>query len=111
MYVRCGYFIGQPVAGKKAELDAQLHGIVELYRRFPRIRWANMSVADEVDEGAPAIYATIQFCFDSKQDLEAALATPVRQELRTHYANAVLPLFEGTIKHANQTVTHMAMPD
>lgn len=107
MYVRCGYFIGQPVKGKKKELDEQLHGVVELYRRFPGIRWASMLVSDEVDDGAPAIYATIQFCFDSKADLEAALATPHRQELRDYYASAVLPLFEGTVQHANQDVTWM----
>lgn len=107
MYVRCGYFIGQPVQGKKKELDEQLHAVVEMYRRFPGIRWASMLVTDEVDDGTPAIYATLQFCFDSKADLETALATPHRQELRTHYANAVLPFFEGTIKHANQEVTCM----
>jgi len=107
MYVRCGYFIGHPVPGKKKELDEQLHAVVEMYRRFPGIRWASMLVADEVDDGAPAIYATIQFCFDSKTALETALATPHRQELRTHYANAVLPLFEGTVLHANQNVTSM----
>ncbi|CAM5428506.1 hypothetical protein [Eoetvoesiella caeni] len=107
MYVRCGYFIGQPVQGKKKELDEQLHAVVEMYRRFPGIRWASMLVADEADVGAPAIYATIQFCFDSKAALEAALATPHRQELRAHYANAVMPLFEGSVQHANQAVSNI----
>lgn len=107
MYVRCGYFIGRPVEGKKDELDAQLRAIVNLYPKFPGIRWANMLIADEVDEGAPAIYATIQFAFDSKEALEAALATPHRQELRAQYAKTVLPLFEGTVLHANQHVASM----
>lgn len=111
MYVRCGYFIGKPAAGKKAELDAELMGVVKLYHKFPGLRWANMLIADEVEEGSPEIYATLHFCFDSKEALEAALATPVRQELRTHYANAVLPFFEGTIKHANQHATSLIMPD
>lgn len=109
MYVRCGYFIGQPVDGKKEALDEQLRAVMELYPKFPGIRWAKMLIADEVDEGAPGIYATVQFAFDSKSDLEAALATPSRQEIRGHYARFVLPLFEGTVLHANQHVT--TMPD
>ena len=107
MYVRCGYFIGRPIQGKKDELDAQLRAVMDLYPGFPGIRWAHMLIADEVDEGAPDVYATVQFAFDSKEALDAALATPHRQELRAHYARWVLPLFEGTVLHANQHVASM----
>ncbi|WP_017522748.1 hypothetical protein [Pusillimonas noertemannii] len=107
MYVRCGYFIGRPVEGKKDELDAQLQAMMPHYNGFPGIRWANMLIADQVDDGAPAIYATVQFAFDSKEALEAALATPHRQVVRDQYAKTVLPLFEGTVLHANQHVASM----
>ncbi|HUH88782.1 MAG TPA: hypothetical protein VL003_12150 [Pusillimonas sp.] len=110
MYVRCGYFIGRPIEGKKEELDTQLKAMMAHYPGFPGIRWAQMLIADEVDEGAPGIYATVQFAFDSKEALEAALATPHRQEVRGHYARSVLPLFDGTVLHANQHVATMPTP-
>ncbi len=104
MYVRCAYFIGRPVAGKQKELDEQLLAVVDLYPGFPGLRWANMMLSKEPDDGTPDIYATVQFCFDSPEALAQALDTPHRQVVRDHYAKHVLPLFEGTIKHVNQEV-------
>ena len=110
MYVRCAYFIGHPVTGKKEELDKRLLEVVEMYPEFPGLRWANIMIAKEADEGAPDIYATLQFCFDSPEALARALDTPHRQVMRNHFTTHVLPLFEGKIFHVNQEVNSVIMP-
>ncbi len=104
MFIRSAYFVGKPFPGKEAEFRQLLQGALKLYMGFKNIRGAQFLEAREVEEGAPAIYATLQLRFDSESDLQAALATPFRQEMRSYFLNSVFPLFDGTAKHINHHV-------
>lgn len=104
MFVRCAYFMGHPVAGQEAVLRERLLETLQLYMKFDKIRSVQLLTAQEVEAGAPEIHATLQLVFDSERDLLEALATPYRQQLRAHFAEKILPLFEGTIKHINHAV-------
>lgn len=104
MYVRSAYFVGKPFPGKEAEFRQRMQEAVKLYLGFKNIRAAQFMDARDADEGAPGIYATLQLCFDNESDLQAALATPFRQEMRSHFLNNVFPLFDGAAKHINHQV-------
>ncbi|MEO7243030.1 MAG: hypothetical protein ABIW85_08980 [Variovorax sp.] len=101
MFIRCAYFTGKPVAGKEAALKKSLQATLAAYMKFEKIRSVQLLIAKEHEEGAPNHYATLQLCFDSEADLQAALATPFRQEMRAHFVDNVFPLFEGVVKHIN----------
>jgi len=105
MFIRSAYFIGQPVAGQAEALRGHLEAALQRYMGFDKIQSAQLYVSQEFEEGAPGIYATLQLCFACEADLLAALATPFRQEMRAYFAEAVFPLFEGSVKHINHEVT------
>ncbi len=104
MFMRCAYFLGKPLAGRDAEFHASLQGIMQRYWGFEKIRAVQLLSAREHEEGAPPVYATLQLCFDNEADLQEALTSPYRQALRAQFAETVLPLFEGQVKHINHAV-------
>ncbi len=105
MFMRCAYLIGQPQPGKGDELQQALRSALKMYMNFDRILSARLLLGQDHEDGAPAIYATLEFWFDTEADLHAALDKPYRQEFRTWFAANVTPLFDGVIKHINQDVT------
>ncbi len=107
MFMRCAYFIGRPVPGQEAELHRRMIDTAGRYLGFPQMRSVQLITSQQKDEGAPDLYATLQLIYDSEQAMHDALALPLRDELRAHFAAQVLPLFEGTVKHINH---HMDVP-
>lgn len=105
MFMRCAYLIGQAKPGKGDELQKALRSALKMYMGFDRILSARLLVGQDHEEGAPEIYATLEFLFETEADLHAALAKPYRQEFRAWFASNVTPLFEGVIKHINQDTT------
>ena len=105
MFIRCAYFVGKPIPGKEAQLRARLAETLGLYMGFDKIRRVQLLSTQAAEEGAPDVFACLQLSFDTEQDLQQALATPYRQQLRAHFAEAVLPLFDGTVKHINHQVS------
>ncbi len=105
MFMRCAYHIGQPRPGKGDDLQKALRSALKMYMNFERIVSARLLLGRDHEEGAPAIYATLEFWFASEADLHAALDKPYRQEFRTWFAANVTPLFDGVVKHINQDVT------
>ena len=108
MFMRCAYFVGQPVASKAAEFQARLDEALKRYMGFERILSAQMLMAREREDGAPNIYATLQLCFRSEADLRAALASPFRTVMRAYFVEQVFPLFEGSVTHINHDVSEQS---
>lgn len=105
MFMRCAYFVGRPVRGKEAELHARLTDALTMYQGFDKIRSVQLLLAKESEEGAPDIYATLQLCFAEEAELQAALASPFRQQMRAYFVDTVFPPFEGSVKHINHAVS------
>ncbi|MES2412484.1 MAG: hypothetical protein V4614_01695 [Pseudomonadota bacterium] len=108
MFMRCAYLIGQPKPGKDAELQKALRAALPMYKGFDGLQSARLLLGQDHEEGAPAIYATLEFWFKDEAALNAALDKPYRQEFRTWFAANVTPLFDGVIKHINQDLIELA---
>lgn len=105
MFMRCAYLIGQPKQGKGDDLRKALQSALKMYAGFDKLVSARLLLGQDHEEGAPQIFATLEFWFETEADLHAALAKPYRQEFRAWFAANVTPMFEGVIKHINQQVT------
>lgn len=103
MYTRNAFFLGQPVAGSEEQFRAGLETGTAAYAKLPGVRSARLEFPLARDAGAPNIYATIRMVFASAADIEHALASPERQRVRAAFADAVMPLFEGTVAHVNSS--------
>lgn len=101
MYIRNAFFLGHPATGAEDKFRAGLETGTAQYAKLPGVRSARLEFPLSKDDGAPDIYATIRMVFASEQDLERALASKERQVVRTAFASAVMPLFEGTVAHVN----------
>lgn len=101
MYTRYAYFMGQPKAGAEDQFMAGLEAATAQYAGLPGVRSARLEIPETIDDGAPAIFASIRMAFDSAADIEIALASPERQLVRAAFVSQVLPLFEGTVAHIN----------
>lgn len=108
MYTRYAYFLGQPVAGAEAQFVAGLEAATARYAGLPRVRSARLEMPESIDEGAPAIFASIRMSFDRAEDIAFALASPERQLVRAAFMSQVLPLFDGKVVHINNRGTEYA---
>ncbi|MBM3517637.1 MAG: EthD family reductase [Alphaproteobacteria bacterium] len=101
MYVRCGFFEGEVASEDRARFDAFWEEIaLPLARRLPGIRSARILRGRQYEPDAPRFYQVVELSFGSLADIEAALASPVRAEIRARYAEFA-PLFKGRLTHIN----------
>lgn len=101
MYTRCAYFTGRPRPGREREFEQRLREGLNRYVGLPGLQSAVLHLAAEAEPGAPALHAVIELRFEDAAAVEAALATPLRHELRAWFHEHVLPLFEGNVAHIN----------
>lgn len=101
MYVRCAYFEGDVDPGDRARFDGFMEAeIMPRLAKMPRVRAVRLLRGREFEEGAPHFYQTIEQDYDSLEDIENALASEIRAELREKLSE-VMPLFEGRLSHIN----------
>ena len=75
MYVRCAYFEGTVAAENRERFDRFFdEEVIPMITRFPNLRRVRLLRGEWFEEGAPGIYQTIELTFDSKDDIDAALA-------------------------------------
>jgi hypothetical protein len=72
-------------------------------KQFPAIKGLQVKWAREFEEGAPAILLTLEHCYDSKADLERALASDARARV-WDALSVVMPYFQGEVSHVNSDV-------
>lgn len=106
MYVRCAYFVGTVAPEHQAEFNRVYEErAMPIIATFPRIRSARLLRGDWHEAGAPPVYQVIELTFDSKQDLEAALASDARAaNLKMLKESGVEKYLNGAIYHINYAV-------
>ena len=72
--------------------------VLQAIATYPGLREVRLRKPAEAEPGAPAVYVQFDLYFDDLPAMHAALASPVRQEVRETIA-AVMPLFKGRVYH------------
>ena len=103
MYVRCAYFEGDVAAENREKFNRFFEDVaVPLINKFPGIRGVRLLRSEWREEGAPNIYQTIELTFDNREAVEAALASPARENnLENMRKSGIMDLFDGTVRHIN----------
>ena len=101
MYCRNALFIGTVAAENMDTFKAQINGPMrEAIMNFPKIQCLEIKWVEEREDGTPEILFTIEQTYDTKADMEAALASDARPKV--HAALAVVKdHFNGNIYHMN----------
>lgn len=83
----------------RAAFDAQMEGtVLRAIATYPGIREVRLRKSLETEAGAPAVYMQFDLYFDTIAAMHAALATPVRHQVRETIAT-VMPLLKGRVYH------------
>jgi len=99
LIIRTAVLEGTVPQTERAGFDARMRdGVLPAIARYPGLRRATLRRAAEQEPGAPSVYMTFELWFDDLAAMEAALASPVRQEVRARIAEAMGP-FEGRVYH------------
>ncbi len=99
MIIRCAVLEGSVAEADRAGFDHHMATTVRAaIARYPGIRAVRLRRPVETEAGAPPIYMIFDLCFDSLAAMHAALASPVRQEVRSEIAR-MMSVFHGTVYH------------
>lgn len=99
MIVRSAVLEGTVAEADRATFDAHMRDIVlPAIARYPGLRRVDLRRPAEVEAGAPPVYIIFDLHFDTLAAMHAALASPVRQEVRSVIA-AGMARFTGRVYH------------
>lgn len=99
MIVRSAVLEGTVGEADRASFDlAMSTTVVDAIARYPRLREVKLWKPAESEAGAPPVYMVFELYFDSLADMHAALASPVRQQVRAEIA-AATAAFSGRVYH------------
>jgi len=99
LIVRSAVLEGTVAEADRAAFDALARGsILPAITRYPGIREVRLRKPAETEAGAPPVYMIFDLYFDNLAAMHAALASPVRQEVRTEIA-AAMKFFTGRVYH------------
>ena len=103
--LRCGYFEGTVDESARPGLDRYVdEHVVPLLVQLPKIRSVRVLRALELEDGAPPYYMTFEMMYDSREDIQAALASPVRAAIRDKLAHVMATLRGARLLHINHEV-------
>ena len=101
MYCRNALFIGTVKPEDMDTFRAQIDGPMrEAILKFPGIKCLQIKWPEEYDEGTPDVLFTIEHSYNSKADMQAALASDARADVLAALV-VVRHLFDGNIYHMN----------
>jgi uncharacterized protein (TIGR02118 family) len=99
MIVRSAVLEGTVAPADVETFDALVRdAILPAIARYPGIREVRLRKPAETEPGAPPIHMIFDLVFDDLAAMHAALASPVRQEVRAEIATA-MKLFTGRVYH------------
>lgn len=99
MIIRSAVLEGSVADANRAEFDHHMSTtVLAAIARYPGIRDVRLRRPVEAEAGAPPVYMVFDLSFDSLSDMHAALASPVRQEVRARIGD-VMKHFEGRVYH------------
>jgi uncharacterized protein (TIGR02118 family) len=97
--IRTAVLEGSVPEADRAGFDARMREtVLPAIARYPGLRRATLRRSAEAEAGAPPVYMTFELWFDDLDAMNAALASPVRQEVRARIAEAMGP-FQGRVYH------------
>lgn len=99
MLIRSAVLEGTVADADRAGFDHQMRtSVVAAIARYPGIRAVHLRKQVETEEGAPPIYMIFDLVFGDLAAMNAALASPVRQEVRSEIGKA-MQAFKGRVYH------------
>lgn len=99
MIVRSAVMEGTVAEADRPKFDRQMSEVVlAAIMRYPGIRKVTLRRPAETEEGAPPVYMVTDLHFDDLAAMHAALASPIRQEVRKEIA-VVMGAFKGRVYH------------
>lgn len=99
MIIRSAVLEGTVAEDRREAFDRHMTTtVVQAIARYPGIRSVRVRRPVETEAGAPPVYMIFDLAFDSLAAMHAALASPVRQEVRAKIAE-IMSGFEGRVYH------------
>jgi hypothetical protein len=97
MITRSAVLEGNVPEAARAAFDLHMRTtVLEAIARYPGLRQVRLRRPAEAEAGAPPVYMVFDLEFDTLADMHAALASPIRQEVRGVLAQAMSG-FEGRV--------------
>ena len=99
MIIRSAMLEGDVAEADRPAFDRQMEvTVLQAIATYPGLREVRLRKPAEAEAGAPAIYVQFDLYFDDLAAMHAALASPVRHQVRETIA-AVMPMFKGRVYH------------
>jgi hypothetical protein len=99
MYIRCAFFRGQVRAGHEASFTRYVREqLVPLWTQFPGAEEVRVLRQVESDATDPHLEMVLAIRYPSREAIDAALASEVRQRSR-EVTQGLLAMFDGTVFH------------
>lgn len=99
MIVRTAVLEGTVDPGDRAAFDhAMRTSVTAAIATYPGLVKVALREPVETEDGAPPVYMAFDLYFPSLEAMHAALASPVRQQVRARLAEAMTP-FRGRVYH------------
>ncbi|WP_342359432.1 hypothetical protein [Terrarubrum flagellatum] len=99
MIVRSAVLEGHVADADKAEFDRRMAvDVRNAIARYPGLRDIRLRWPAETEAGAPPVYVIFDLYFDDLAAMQAALASPVRQQVRGEIG-AAMSAFKGKVYH------------
>lgn len=103
MWVRCGFWMGQPKAGREAAFREGVTDLVPRLAALPGVKGCRALWPERREDDPPAYACQTLVEFETLADLDGMLASPKRRAMREHVL-VVLALFDGRISHIDSEV-------
>jgi uncharacterized protein (TIGR02118 family) len=99
MIIRSAVLEGTVAEEARADFDHQMTTtVLAAISRYPGLIEVRLRRPLEAEAGAPPVYMLFELCFPSLEAMHAALASPIRQEVRARLAD-VMKDFKGKVYH------------
>ena len=99
MYTRSAIFEGSIRPGKEAEFfDIIENSLLPIWRRMPHVQAVRLFRPEEKDAAAPEIVLVQQIDYPTREAIEEALSSSVREEAVVA-AQALEEVFDGRLYH------------
>jgi uncharacterized protein (TIGR02118 family) len=99
MIIRSAVLEGSVTEANRAAFDRHMREtVLSAIATYPGLREVRLRHPVTAESGAPPVHVVFDLYFDSLTDMDAALASPVRAQVRETIA-AVMPMFDGRVYH------------
>lgn len=104
MYSRNAFIMGKVAPDSQATFNRVLETeVLPLIRSMPGVAQAHIHFSAEFDTDAPDVYGLLTIYYNSRNDMEVALGSPIRAAMQEHF-RSILPALEGKVVHINSMV-------